>query len=47
MIIYVKPISKDRRCVGATSQVTLNIVVRKIRGTTADGEAAIGEELDS
>ena len=30
MIIYVKPISKDRRCVGATSQVTLNIGGKKL-----------------
>ena len=30
MIIYVKPVSKDRRCVGATSQVTLNISGKKL-----------------
>ena len=30
VIIYVKPISKDRRCVGATSQVTLNIGGKKL-----------------
>lgn len=30
MIIYVKPISKDRRRVGATSQVTLNIGGKKL-----------------
>ena len=30
MIIYVKPISKDRRCVGATSQVTLSRGGRKL-----------------
>jgi len=30
MIIYVKPISKDRGCVGATSQVTLSIGGKKL-----------------
>jgi len=30
MIIDVKPISKDRGCVGATSQVTLNIGGKKL-----------------